>query len=110
VYYWGKDALAQEVYMHAEHSGECVTKERFIPVHHISTKLGKQTAYSTLTNNVEALQKLETFQDIPAFLNTAWQFILLVHGKKSKTLSSLNELRFLLGTTTDKSASVLRPT
>ena len=41
MYYWGKDALAQEVYMHAGHSGKCVTRERFIPVHHISTKLGK---------------------------------------------------------------------
>jgi len=94
VYYWDKDALAQEVYMHAGYSGKCVTRE---PYHHISTKLGiavckclpamhalsgcdttsalyklgKRTAYSTLTNNVEALQKLETFQDVPTFLYTA---------------------------------------
>jgi len=33
-----------------------------------------------------------------------------MHGRKSKTLSSLNELRFLLATTTDKRASVLPPT
>jgi len=110
-YYWGKDALAQEVYMHAGHSRKCVTRERFIPVHHISTKLGKavckclpamhalsgcdttsalyklgkRTAYSTSTNNVEALQKLETFQDVPTFfLDTARRFILLMHGKKAK--------------------------
>jgi len=41
VYYWGKDALAHEAYMHAGHSGKCVTRERFIPMYHISTKLGK---------------------------------------------------------------------
>jgi len=96
--------------MHAGHSGKCVTRERFIPVHHISTKLGKRTAYSTLTNTVEAVRKLETFQDVPTFLDTARRFILLMHGKKSKTLSSLNELCFLLATTTDKPASVLPPT
>jgi len=136
VYYWGKDALAQEVYMHAGHSGKCVTRERFIPVHHISTKLGKavckclpathalsgcdttsalyklgkRTAFSVLTKNVEALQKLETFQDVLTFLDTARRFVLLMHGKKTKTLSSLNELRFLLATTTDKPATALPPT
>ena len=79
VYYWGKDALAQEVYTHAGHSGKYVTGERFIPIHHISTKfgkavckclpamhalsgcdttsalykVGKRTAYSVLAKNVE---------------------------------------------------------
>ena len=33
-----------------------------------------------------------------------------MHNKNSKTLSSLNELRFLLATTTDKPATALPPT
>jgi len=32
-----------------------------------------------------------------------------MHGKNSQTLSSLNELRFLLATTTDKPATALPP-
>ena len=32
--------------MHAGHSGKFVSKERFIPVHHISTKLGKAACKS----------------------------------------------------------------
>jgi len=136
VYYWSRGALADEVYMHAGHSGKFVSKERFIPVHHISTKLGKaackslpavhalsgcdttsalyrlgkRTAYSALTKNSDALQGLEAFQDVPTFLDTARRFVLLMHGKKTKNLSSLNELRFVLATTTDKPASILPPT
>jgi len=52
-----------------------------------------------------ALQKLESFQDVTTFLDTARRFVLLMHGKNSKTLSSLNELRFLLATNTDKPAT-----
>merc|ERR1712035_300423 len=107
VYCWSKDTLAQEVYMHTGHSGKFITRERFIPVHHISTKLGKaackclpavhalsgcditsalyklgkRTSYSALTKKVEIPQKLETFQDVPTFLDTARGFVFLMHGK-----------------------------
>jgi len=72
-------------------------------------KVGKRTGYLVFAKNVEALEKLETFQDDTAFLDTARRFVLLMHGKNSQTLSSLNELRFLLATTTDKPATALPP-
>ena len=106
VYYWSRGALADEVYMHAGHSGKFVSKEQFIHVHHISTKLdnaecksflavhavsrcdttslGKRTAYSPLIKNTEVLQGLESFQDVHTFLDTARRFVLLMHGKKIK--------------------------
>ena len=108
VYYWSRGALADDVYMHVGHSEKFVSKERFIPVHHISTKLGKaackslpavyalsgcdttsalyrlgkRTAYSALTKIADALQGLEAFQDVHTFLDTARRFVLLMHGKK----------------------------
>ena len=137
VYYWSRGALANEVYMQAGHSGKFVSKERFIPVHHISTKLGKavckslpavhvllgcdttgalyrlgnRTAYSSLIKNEDALQGLEAYQDVHTFLDTARRFVLLMHGKQNfKNISSLNELRFVLATTTDKPVSIMPPT
>jgi hypothetical protein len=135
LYYSSMGSLANEVYMHAGHSGKFVTKERFIPVHQISTKLGsvckslpaahalsgcdttsslyklgKKTAYSALTKNAEALQSLEAFDDVPKFLDAARRFVLFMHGKKTKNLNSLNDLRFMLATTTDKPATMLPPT
>ena len=59
---------------------------------------------------LHAIKLSRDHQDVHTFLDTAWRFILLMHGKKSKTLSSLNELRFLLAIITDKPASVLPPT
>lgn len=73
-------------------------------------RLGKRTAYSALTKNADALHGLEAFQDVPTFLDNVRRFVLLMHGKKTKNISSLNELRFVLATTTDKPASLLPPT
>lgn len=136
LYYWSRGMLSTEVFMHCGHSGQDTTRERYIPIHEIARKLGpsvcnilpavhalsgcdstcaiyrmgKRTAYSVLTENADALQGLAEFQDTETFLKSARKFILFMHGKKAKNISSLNELRFHLATTTDKPASQLPPT
>ena len=136
LYYSSKGMLANEVYMHAGHSYKIFTKERYIPIHQISSKLGnsichylpamhalsgcdtttalhrlgKRTAYSALAKNADALHGLTKFEDKDTFLESSQTFALLLHGKKFKHCSSLNELRFILAMTTDKAAPLLPPT
>jgi len=62
------------------------------------------------TKNADALQGLTKFEDNDTFLESSQTFTLLLHGKKAKHVSSLNELRFILATTTDKAAPLLAPT
>jgi hypothetical protein len=40
LYYFGRGLLADEVFMHAGHSGKIVTRERYIPFHTIAGELG----------------------------------------------------------------------
>ena len=73
---------------------------------HCKLALGRNTCCSKASSvGGSALQKLKSFQDVTTFLDTARRFVLLMHGKNSKTLSSLSELRFLLATTTGKPAT-----
>ena len=126
LYYLSKEMLANEVYMHAGHSGKDITKERYIPIHQIFSKLGnsichclpsmhalsecdttsalhrlgKRTAYSVLAKNAHALHGLAQFEDKDTFLKSSQTFALLLHGEKAKHISSLNELRFILAANT----------
>ena len=54
--------------------------------------------------NNTALHGLTQFEDKDTFLKSSQTFALLLFGKKAKHVSSLNELRFILATTTDKAA------
>ena len=136
LHYWSRGMLSTEVFMHCWHSGKDITRERYIPVHEIAQRLGqdvcnilsavhalsgcdstssvyrmgKKTAYSVLTKNDTALQGLGDLQNESTFIRSAKNCVLLMHGKKAKKHSSLNDLRYHLATTTDKPASELPPT
>jgi hypothetical protein len=141
IYYWSKGLLSPEVYMHAGHSQKLVSSERYISVHEIATplgpdmcgclpamhaitgcdttcamyRIGKRTAYSTLSKNIDILNNLQQFHttDTEACIESARQLVLLMLGKKARTLGpsdTLDDLRFLWATTTDKPASMLPPT
>ena len=116
--------------MYAGHSG----KERYIPVHeivdqlgptvcgrlpaaHVLTgcdtmcsmnRIGKKTAYSKLVKNIDSLADLTTVHENDG--NVSQVFALLLYGKKGKDVQTLDEMRYLMATTTDKAASMLPPT
>ncbi|KAG1658871.1 hypothetical protein GQR58_022758 [Nymphon striatum] len=120
-----REQLAEKVYMYTGHSG----KERYIPVHEIVTQLkpivceclpavhaiggcvticsfnriGKRTAYSTLTKNAHTLSDMKRFHeaDMDTCISLARKFVLLMYGKKGKHMDSLNDLRFHFATTTE---------
>ena len=120
-----------EVYMHCGHSGQDITKERYIPVHEIASKLGsdicnilpavhalsgcdstsaiylrgKRTAFTVLIKIAKALQCLSHLQDLDTFLEASMDFVLLMYGKKAKSQTSSDELRFHFAVTTDRPAS-----
>ena len=118
--------------MYAGHSG----KERYIPVHRIANELGqtvceclpaahaltgcdttcsmnrigKKTAYSKLLKNVDTLSNLKTFHEdnlLEDSVAVARSYALLLNGKKGSDMDTLDELRYIIATTTDKSASML---
>ena len=105
--------------MYAGHSG----KERYIHVHRIANELGqtvcecsmnrtgKKTAYSKLLKNVDTLSNLNTFHedDLEHSVAVARSYALLLYGKKGTDMDTLDELRYIMATTTDKSASILPP-
>ena len=51
IYYWNQGMFSPEVYMHCEHSGQDITKEHYIPVLEIDSKLG-----SDIRNILPAVQ------------------------------------------------------
>ena len=130
VYYQSRGQLTDQVFMYAGHSG----KERYIPVHEIvdqlgptvcgsllaahaltgcdtmcsMNRIGKKTAYSKLVKNIDSLADLTTFHENDG--NVAQVFALLLYGKKGKDVQTLDEMRHLMATTTDKAASMLPPT
>ncbi len=139
LYYYSRGLLPAEVYMHAGHSGKAVTRERYIPVHEIAKSLddkvclclpaihaltgcdstsalfrvGKRTAYTKLVENVDAIQELSKFglsSPLESALCAARTFVLLLYGKPGKRCNTLDELRHLLASTTDKDAAMLPPT
>ncbi len=134
VYYFSRGLLSDHVYMYAGHSG----KERYIPMHIIGNQLGKtvceclpaahaltgcdttcslnrigkKTAYSKLLKNVDAVSELQTFHqdNVATSVTVARAYALLLYGTKGKDIDTLDALRYMLATTTDKSASMLPPT
>lgn len=76
----------------------------------VLSRMGNRTAYYVCTKHADALEGLQKFQEDDTFLDSARQFVLFTYGKKAKDLSSLNKLRFLLVTTTDKPAYSMPPT
>ena len=136
LYYYSRGELSEEVYMHAGHSAETVSNIRYVPIHTIAGKLqcnvcnilpaihavtgcdstsslnriGKRTVFNVMMKCATDLQGLEDVTNDHDFLETARKFVLLLHGKKAKNTMSLDELRYILATTTDKPASQLPPT
>jgi len=121
--------------MYAGHSG----KEQYIPVHCIAKELGpvvcaslpaahaltgcdttsslnrigKKSAYSKLVKYADSLTKLSSFHDndLDGSVAAARKFVLLLYArKKGKDINTLHELRYVLATTTDKTAAMLPPT
>jgi len=43
--YSSKEILANEVYVHAGHSGKIITKQRYIPIHQIFSELGNSICH-----------------------------------------------------------------
>ena len=139
LHYQKEGMLSQEVYMHAGHAGKFITRERFIPVTKIADevgplicsilpamhvlsgcdstsgcfKIGKKTAYNTLQKYKDELRSLTEFQspDPAAGMDSAIIYGLLTYkGSKGRRCSSLDELRFILSSTTDKPVASLPPT
>ena len=140
LYYQSRGELSKDVYMHTGHSGKFVSRERFIPVTKIAEavgkefcsvlpaahaitgcdttssifKLGKRTAYTILLKHEDTLKPLTKFHspDVDAGLEAARKLVLLMYekGMKHKACETLNELRFQMATSTDKSVSSLPPT
>ena len=134
VYYFSRGHLTDHVYMYAGHSG----KERYIPVNRIANELGQtvceclpaanaltgcdttcsmnrigmKTAYSKQLKKVDTLSNLNTFHedDLEDSVAVARSYALLLYGKKGSDMDILDELRYIMATTTYKSASMLPPT
>ena len=114
-------------------------KKRYIPVHCIAKELGplvcgrlpaahaltgcdttrpinrigKKSAYSELVKYADSLTKLSNFHDndLDGSVAAARKFVLLLYSaKKGKYINTLDELRYVLATTTDKTAGMLPAT
>ena len=74
-------------------------------------RIGKKTAYSKLLKTVNTLSNLKTFHedDLEDSVVVARSYALLLYGKKGSDMDTLDELRYIMATTTDKSASMLPP-
>ncbi len=125
--------------MHAGHAGKVVTRERFIPIHSIANrlgdkvcsclpavhsltgsdttngmyKIGKRTAFKKLSEHTDEVELLSEFgvslsQDTA--VSEARQFALLLYSKEKKPHGTLDELRYRLASTTDKTGARLPPT
>ena len=75
-------------------------------------RIGKKNAYSKLLKNVDTLLNIKTFHenDLEDSVAVARSYALLLYGKKGSDMDTLDELRYIMATTTDKSASMLLPT
>jgi len=114
-------------------------KERYIPVHCVANELGplvsgslpaahaltgcdttrslnrigKKSAYSKLVKCADSLTKLSYFHnnDLDGSVAAARKFVLQLYaGKKGKYINTLDELRYVLAITTDKTTGMLPPT
>lgn len=75
-------------------------------------KIGKKTAFDVFIKNKENCCDLEKIASVPikeAF-EIAAKFVLALYRNKNKSIKTLNELRYHLSMTSQKSASELPPT
>lgn len=75
-------------------------------------RIGKTSAYSKLVKHADSLKKLSSFpdDDLDGSVAAARKFILLLYAEKtSKDINTLDKLRFVLATTTDKTAGTFPP-
>jgi hypothetical protein len=143
IYYVSQGLNGQEIYIEAGHQTKTANRHRFIPVHLIANnleksfcsclpamhamtgchtcnaiyKVGKRTAFTKLSQNVQNLQQLSQFgtsESVNDVAPVAREYMLKLYGKprlqNGLPCSNLVELRFLLATTTDKPAAQLPPT
>ena len=140
LYYSSRGMLDTTVYMHAGHTTQYIQRERFIPINTIvetlgcelcqnlpaahaltgcdSTsslfKTGKRSAYTQLVelikNNPTELTNFGLTDNVDDDVHCARTYILAVYGNKWKNCLTLDHLRYILASTTDKSASHLPPT
>ena len=120
--------------MHAGHVVNTANREIYIPVHlmvkvigktvcrclpafHAFTgcdttsslfRIGKKSAFKILECNIEDLRELSIF----AVEESAYKLAMYLYGnnKLVKECKTLDEIRYLIATTSDKSASLLPPT
>ena len=140
LYYCSKNMLSKFVYMLAGHNTPTINRQRYIPIHTMTTEhgmefclslpaahaltgcdttssfyqTGKRTACTKLEQHVKKKNpSLTTFgiqNDLEADISSARSYVLSFYGKKAETCSSLDQLRYVLASTTDKPASQLPPT
>ena len=139
LYYRASVYLTGEIYMHAGHVVKTTNRERYIPVHlmfkvigksvcrclpafHALTgcdttnslfRIGKKSAFKILECHIEDLRELSTFA-VSSTINveSAYKLAMYLYGNKKlvKECKSLDEIRYIIATTSDKSASLLPPT
>jgi hypothetical protein len=143
LYYVIQGLVDHEVYMEAGHQTKTANRHRFIAVHSIEKalgdtfcsclpamhamtgcdscsaiyKVGKRTAFTKLTQNIENLKQLScvgSSKTVDEIVPVAREYMLKLFGKprmqNGLPCSTLDELRFVLATTTDKPAAQLPPT
>lgn len=139
LHYQSGGMLSREVYMHAGHAGKFTTKERFIPVTKIAEevgpllcsilpamhalsgcdttsgffKIGKRTAFNALQKHQDELKGLSEFNSPgpEVGMDSARKFgILIYKGRKDRLCKTLDELRLIHSSTTDKPVVSLPPT
>ena len=132
--------LNTTVYMHAGHSTQYIQRERFIPINTImeslghelcrnlpaahaltgcdSTsslfKIGKHIAYARLVELIKThpieLAHFGLTDNVDDDVDAARSYILPMYASKRKNSMTLDKLRYILASTTDKSAAYLPPT
>lgn len=123
--------------MHSGHSGKNVDRHRFIPVHSIVReigrpvakclpavhaltgcdttssffRIGKKSALTQLRKHIDTLSGLSAFAEMDEndALDIAQLYVMKLYGQK-RQCSTLNELRYIFASTTDKTASMLPST
>lgn len=75
-------------------------------------KIDKKTAYDVFSKNLDTFKELSNLNSVstPEAVDIATKFALALFKNKNESIQTLNELRFQLTTTSNKSASELPPT
>ena len=72
--------------------------------------IGKNTAYYELLKNVHTPSNLKTLHEDNDNVTVDRSYALRLYTKKGRDVDTLHELRYIMSTTTGKSASMLLPT